>query len=865
MKNPFKNSLRTIIITCFSTCFNLLSVFPANGQCGMTITTAISNVTCYNGTNGVVTVTVTGGTAPYQYQLAEAGAGAWSSNNTFTGLAAASYPLSVKDNTGCIRTIYISITQPAAFVVNYTATNVTCVGGNNGSITINTSGGTAPYTYAWKKNGTAYATTANISNLTSGNYLLTVTDANGCTTAPNVAEQIKAIGLTGFNEDVVANGTNVSPASTTSQAFDDGNGSVLYANGYTNASNVAETPGGLPTGGNFSSLQNSSRVYQLAAYNSGNSLLLRSSSATTYGGATSGTLSFQSQYRGTYHTLYVLGSTGSGTGTVNYTINFADATTATGTLTFADWYLVGGSNQTAIKLKRIARTTGVYDTRYEFNLFELPITVSASNQSKIINSVSFAWANTGTARINIMAITGYTSTSTGIPINDGTTSNVTPLVSISSNAASNTFCTGQTVIFTATPVNGGNSPSYQWKKNGANTGTNSATFTTSSLSNNDVITVVMTSNLSCVSTANATSNALTMINGTAVASVSIAASSTSICQGNNIGFTATPVNGGSAPAYQWKLNNINVGTNAPTYNSSSLNNNDQVRVVMTSSIGCAVPNPANSNIILLSVSPVLTPDITISSNPNNPGNGSPVTFTATATNAGSNPQYQWFKNGSQIINATSSTLYVPSPVLSETYSCRLTSNYPCSTVPMVMSNYITIGGSGGTLPVTLLWYNARPENGKALLQWKTVNELNNKQFIIDRAESNNSTTYTKVGNVIASTQSNGTVYDFVNDPGIKGIFLYRLTQEDIDGNKKVLGIRSVNLNGKNSWMIQDLGSYWQLSCALPFKYRMLDMQGRVLKVYDGKGTVSIDKPDAAGIYLFQLDTGGELFSQKLLK
>lgn len=863
MKNQLQPLMKYAYIFCLISLISLVN-FPANAQCGMTVNTSISNVTCYNGTNGAVTVTVTGGTAPYQYQLAEANAGAWSASNTFAGLAGATYPVSVKDNTGCIKTIYFSITQPAAFAVTYTAADVTCSGGSNGSININTLGGTTPYSYAWTKNGAAFATTANLSNLLPGNYVLIVTDANTCTTTPVVSQQIKSIGLTGFNEDIVANGSNVSPASTTSQAFDDGNGNVLYENGYSNASNIAETPGGLPTTGNFVSTQSATRFYQLASYNASNSLLLRSSSATTYGGVTLGTLSFQSQYQATYNTLYVLASTGSGTGTVNYTINFGDATTATGSLTFADWYLVGANSQSAVKLKRIARTTGIYDTRFDFNLFELPITIAGNNQGKIINSIGFAWTNAGSARINIMAVTGYTSTTAGIRINDGTISTVVPSVSISSNAASNIFCTGQSVIFTASPANGGSSPSYQWKKNGSNVGSNSPTYSYSSLNNNDVMTVVMTSNLSCVSTTTATSNALTMVNGTATASVSMSASATSFCSGNTVTFTATPVNGGSAPTYQWKLNNVNIGTSVPTYISTSLSNSDQVKVVMTSSIGCATPNPATSNIITLIVLPVLTPAITIASSPAYPaGNGSPATFTAITTNGGSTPTYQWLKNGTAIGGATSAILNASNVYLTETYSCRLTSSYTCATVPNAMSNYIVINGPG--LPVMLVWYNARPQNGKAVLQWKTAQELNNKQFIIERAVSTSSTNYTKVGTLAATSASNGAIYNFINDPGIKGIFLYRLTQEDIDGNVKILGIRTVNLNEKNSWMIQDLGSNWQLSCTEAFTYRLIDMQGRLLKLYNGKGRVSIDKPNANGIYLLQLDTGGKLFTQKLLK
>ena len=293
-----------------------------------------------------------------------------------------------------------------------------------------------------------------------------VTDAAGCSVAPIIAQTVKSVGLTGFNEDVVANGSNVSPTSSTSQAFDDGNGAVLYENGYTNASGVAQTPGGLPNGGNFASAQSASRLYQLASYTGSNSLLLRSASATTYGGAVSGTLSFQSQYRGTYSTLYVLGSTGSGTGTVNYTVNYADATTAVGQLTFPDWYLVSASSQSAIILKRVDRVSGTFDTRYNFNLFELPITIAGADQGKVINSVSFSWANAGTARVNLVAITGYTSVTYGIRINDGTSATVAPSVSISSDANANTFCTGQNVTFTAIPQNGGASHLTNGKRMG---------------------------------------------------------------------------------------------------------------------------------------------------------------------------------------------------------------------------------------------------------------------------------------------------------------------------------------------------------------------------------------------------------------
>ena len=124
----------------------------------------------------------------------------------------------------------------------------------------------------------------------------------------------------------------------------------------------------------------------------------------------------------------------------------------------------------------------------------------------------------------------------------------------------------------------------------------------------------------------------------------------SICAGTSVTFTATPTNGGSTPAYQWKLNGGNVGTNAMTYNSSSIQNGDVVEAVMTANNACQTVASAASNTISFVVNANVVPAVTVSSNltGNTLCGSATVTFTATTTNGGVSPSYQWKLNGNNV-------------------------------------------------------------------------------------------------------------------------------------------------------------------------------------------------------------------------
>jgi hypothetical protein len=173
---------------------------------------------------------------------------------------------------------------------------------------------------------------------------------------------------------------------------------------------------------------------------------------------------------------------------------------------------------------------------------------------------------------------------------------VAPSVSITADTTS--ICSGGSVHFTANTLNGGSSPVYQWQVNGANAGTNSDVFTTTSLTNGSQVKLIMNSSAACASPASVTSNIITIaVNSVAAPSVTITNSGGSVCAGTNIVFTATAVNAGINPTYQWQVNGINVGTNSPTYSSSTLKNTDAVKLILTSSAPCVSHDPVSSNVI----------------------------------------------------------------------------------------------------------------------------------------------------------------------------------------------------------------------------------------------------------------------------
>ncbi len=154
-----------------------VSVTITQPQVALALTTTQVNVLCSGNNTGSINLTVTGGTAPYTY--------AWSNNTTLedpTGLASGSYTVTVTDGNGCTATTTVTITQPSTLTSSYTQVNVGCFGNSTGSIDLTVSGGVAPYVFAWSNQ----AVSEDLTNIPSGVYTVTATDANGCTTTQTV-------------------------------------------------------------------------------------------------------------------------------------------------------------------------------------------------------------------------------------------------------------------------------------------------------------------------------------------------------------------------------------------------------------------------------------------------------------------------------------------------------------------------------------------------------------------------------------------------------------------------------------------------------------------------------------------------------
>ena len=149
----------------------------------ITITSSVTNVSCFGGSNGSATVTASGGSgAPYTYTLFSSPFPP-NSSGVFTGLVAGTYSLSISDASANTTSTFVTITQPTQLTILPIIQNsLTCAGWCNGTASVSVMGGTAPYAYTWS-NG---SNVTWIQNLCAGVYIASVIDMQGCSASQSL-------------------------------------------------------------------------------------------------------------------------------------------------------------------------------------------------------------------------------------------------------------------------------------------------------------------------------------------------------------------------------------------------------------------------------------------------------------------------------------------------------------------------------------------------------------------------------------------------------------------------------------------------------------------------------------------------------
>jgi hypothetical protein len=197
-----------------------------------------NDISCFGADDGSIAVDVSGGTLGYDY--------VWSNGATtedLSNLPPGTYELMVTDANNCTETISAEITEPAALSLALDdLQNVSCFGVGDGSISVLTSGGTAPLSAAWSNGQTGNA----VENLVPGMYQVTLTDANGC------SEQLGGMITQPEPLELFATVTNVDCPSSTqgSIAVSSEGGTAPYTYLWSNGSNV--NPIFSLTAGNYS-------------------------------------------------------------------------------------------------------------------------------------------------------------------------------------------------------------------------------------------------------------------------------------------------------------------------------------------------------------------------------------------------------------------------------------------------------------------------------------------------------------------------------------------------------------------------------------------------------------------------------------
>ena len=197
----------TVTITDANLCTATTEICIENNQLIITVTSTPES--CVPGSDGTVTATPSGGTAPYQYEWTNAAGMVVGTTATVSGLPAGAYTVKVTDDNGVMATETVEVTNLNTVVATATSVNIDCAGEMNGSVNATATGGTPGYTFAWEGSGGSIGNGATINNLSAGTYTVTATDTNGCTSVSTTT-------ITEPSQIITTGTTSIDPTTPTS-------------------------------------------------------------------------------------------------------------------------------------------------------------------------------------------------------------------------------------------------------------------------------------------------------------------------------------------------------------------------------------------------------------------------------------------------------------------------------------------------------------------------------------------------------------------------------------------------------------------------------------------------------------------------
>ncbi|MDX6183215.1 T9SS type A sorting domain-containing protein [Flavobacterium sp. Fl-77] len=495
-----------------------------------------TNVSCFGGSNGSATVSVSGGTSAYTYAWSPSGGTA----ATASGLSAGTYTVTVTDANACTATQSFTITEPSVLAVTPASqTNVSCFGGSNGSATVSVSGGISAYTYAWSPSG---GTAATASGLSAGTYTVTVTDANSCTTTQSFTiTQPAALSVTPASQtNIACNG-----GSTGAAAINTPTGGV---GGYT----YDWTPG-TPTGDGTTSVTGLSAGTYTVTVTDANGCIATQSFTVTQPSALVATPASQTNvscFGGSNGSATVSVSGGTSAYTYAWSPSGGTAATASGliagtyTVTVTDANACTATQSFTITQPSALAVTPASQTNVScFGGSNGSATVSVSGGT---SAYTYAWSPSGGTAATASGLSAGTYTVTVTDANaciatQSFTITEPPVLAVTPASQTNVSCFGGSNGSATVSVSGGISAyTYAWSPSGG-------TAATASGLSAGTYTVTVTDANSCTTTQSFT------ITQPAALSVTPASQTNIACNGGSTGAAAinTPTGGVGGYTYDW--------------------------------------------------------------------------------------------------------------------------------------------------------------------------------------------------------------------------------------------------------------------------------------------------------------------------